>query len=394
MENQKLNLRNCHRAMKVQKSSAPEEGEWNWEWHGKVQHTGLFSSTFTNIATNVATGQVEEVRDIDLDLSQWEVTAWKYQYNFEDLYQKGVRAFEGTSHSPEVRSCQYIRDYEETLLSDLKEIPEAYHAEYYEKFRSWVETLFAKHANILSAMITGPARFNHRRNDAANNSYDKALQDFNKWRVSYPQKVAKKIDAAKSPEERADAEWQKFKHEILMNMATIKAIDEGTERGYRRALFVSSIFGKIERMANNGRTDVVLRALDFIKEYSEGLKKPIFTSRHKVWKLADVCRAKQEKIAQQAERENVEFELDGCTVVLNFGIDRIQISHDEKPSYEVRQSLKQHGFRWSPNECAWQRQMTTSAIVAAAHVVYPDTSTPESAEAYKSLLSRLEAAMA
>lgn len=393
MEKTTLTLRNCHRAIKVRQKSAPEKGDWDWSWHGKSEPTGFVSSTFYNVAKNATTGEIVDVKDIDLCLKEWEAVEWAYEYNFESLYQQGVRAFSGTSHSPEVRAMQYIRQYETLLLSDLEKVPEAEHQAYFEKFRNWVSTLFLRHANVLSPMITGPARFNNRRNTSANNSYDKAVEEFNKWRENYAKGVLRRIEAAKSPEQRADEEWESFKKEILWSISAIKEIDDGA-RGYNRALFVSSLFGKIERKANNGRSDLVIRALDFIKEFSEKLRKPIFTSRHKVWKLAEECKWKEAKKAENAERDSAEFQFDSGMVVMNYAENRLQIIHDEKPSVEVRSRLKQHGFHWSPMQGAWQRQLTRSAICAAAHaLVDPDATTLQYTDAQKEFVQKLEKAL-
>ena len=200
--------------------------------------------------------------DIDLTLQEWEAVEWAYDMNLESLYEQGVRAFSGTSHVPEQRSMQYIRMYETLLLSDIEKIPEAEREAYYDKFKNWVGILFSKQSSILSPMITGPARFNNRRNTSANNAYDKAVEDFNKWRENYAKGVLRRIEAAKTPEQRAAEEWENFRKELLPTMSSIVDIDEGRARGYNRALFVSSLYGKIERKAHNGQSALVVAALD------------------------------------------------------------------------------------------------------------------------------------
>lgn len=385
MEVTTLSLRNCHRAITVRLKAAPEKGEWKWSWHGKSEHSGFFSGTFYNIATNIATGENVEVKDIDLTLQEWEAVEWAYDMNLESLYEQGVRAFSGTSHVPEKRSMQYIRMYETLLLSDLEKIPEAEREAYYEKFKNWVGILFSKQASILSPMITGPARFNNRRNTSANNAYDNAVEDFNKWRENYAKGVLRRIEAAKTPEQRAAEEWENFRKELLPTMTSIVDIDEGCARGYNRALFVSSLYGKIERKAHNGQSALVVAALDYIKEYSAGLRKPIFTPRHKVWKLAELCKQKEAEKEKNAERESAEFPIEGGTIVVNYAENRLQIVYDEKPSAVVRDSLKKCAFRWAPSEGAWQRQLTTSAISAAVHVLFGT----DDSEAKKELSNKL-----
>ena len=53
-----------------------------------------------------------------------------------------------------------------------------------------------------------------------------------------------------------------------------------------------------------------------------------------------------------------------CRVVENSELMRLQLVFDGKPSDEVRAALKKHGFRWSPKNGAWQRQLTGNARFA------------------------------
>lgn len=48
-------------------------------------------------------------------------------------------------------------------------------------------------------------------------------------------------------------------------------------------------------------------------------------------------------------------------VVENTEIMRLQLLFEEKPSEEIRNILKQNGFRWSPKNSVWQRQLTENA---------------------------------
>ena len=50
----------------------------------------------------------------------------------------------------------------------------------------------------------------------------------------------------------------------------------------------------------------------------------------------------------------------GFTICRNTEINRIQILFDEIPNEETRKLLKSYGFRWSPFNKAWQRQLTAN----------------------------------
>jgi uncharacterized protein DUF3560 len=57
------------------------------------------------------------------------------------------------------------------------------------------------------------------------------------------------------------------------------------------------------------------------------------------------------------------------TVKENPEENRVQLFFDGKPSAEIRQLVKQHGFRWAPSQDAWQRQLNNASRYKAGEVV-------------------------
>ena len=49
--------------------------------------------------------------------------------------------------------------------------------------------------------------------------------------------------------------------------------------------------------------------------------------------------------------------------------ERLRIRHHQKPDAATIRELKGNGFRWSPKNGAWQRQLTTNAIYAMRRAV-------------------------
>lgn len=77
-----------------------------------------------------------------------------------------------------------------------------------------------------------------------------------------------------------------------------------------------------------------------------------------------------EVLKRNATRETKTVErADGIRVVQNAEINRLQIFFPGKPEQEVRTKLKSYGFRWSPTEGAWQRQLSNAATWAAEQVI-------------------------
>lgn len=77
----------------------------------------------------------------------------------------------------------------------------------------------------------------------------------------------------------------------------------------------------------------------------------------------------EQRIADLKNRaEFVGWEFPGGRAKVNETENRLQLFFDEKPPEEQRQALKAGGFRWSPRQGAWQRQLTRNAIYAADRI--------------------------
>lgn len=365
-----LTKKNCHRAatvLPVNHTDGQEPVQFNYRAIRK--NMGMFSCRFTHTVTS-PNGDAIEVSDYDL--KEWIVVSWKYEENLEDLYHDGVRAYSNTSHTPEERALRDIYEYEEEIQKDLKILPESYRSDYFNQYKERVRQLFYKHSGIASAMIVGPARFPAARMERANNAYNSMFQDFRKWRENFFKKVEREKEAAKSPEQKADEAWEKVKRDIMSTVGSLWAIDL-QNAPYSRPLFVSNLYGKMETLAKNGKVDLLRRAGELIKELNVKAKekgaKEIFTSRHKFWKLVEKAEETIAKQAENANRENEEFELEGCTVVKNYAENRLQIFHEEKPAPEVISLLKKEAWKWSRNNVCWQHQLTRNACYSAARVI-------------------------
>lgn len=79
-------------------------------------------------------------------------------------------------------------------------------------------------------------------------------------------------------------------------------------------------------------------------------------------------RKRIESIESRAETGFVGWQFEGGKAVANREENRLQLFFDEKPSEEQRGKLKSYGFRWSPSNKAWQRQLNSNAIYAAGQI--------------------------
>lgn len=384
-----LSTKNCHRAKTVRPVNKPDSPDYTFEYRAIAKHQGFMYCSYAHKATSA---QGEEVEISNFDLKEWVVTSWLYEVNLEDLYDAGIRAFSATSHTPEDRAAQYIRDYEKELNEDLGNLPEDERPAYIAKYREWVSTLFSKHSRIMSAMIVGPAKFPTSRNKSASEAYESAYGNFREWRERFFKGVQRRLDAAKPQDQREEEEWQGVKAKIMDSAKSIFGIDTRNEP-YNRTLFVSNLYGRMETLAKNGKVEMLRRAGEFIKElngkFIEAGGKAIFTERHKFWKLVEKAEETLAKQAENADRESVVFEMDTCTIIKNYEEDRLQIFHEEKPEQEVINLLKKEAWRWSRNNGCWQRQLTRNACYSAARVILGGANGMQNMDEVSNLANRL-----
>ncbi len=76
-------------------------------------------------------------------------------------------------------------------------------------------------------------------------------------------------------------------------------------------------------------------------------------------------REKVREVLEAEGQEVQETEHDGFKIEEDHLGNRLRIFFDAKPASDVRKNLKSHGFRWSPNAGAWQRQLTNAARLSA-----------------------------
>lgn len=69
------------------------------------------------------------------------------------------------------------------------------------------------------------------------------------------------------------------------------------------------------------------------------------------------------------EKEPSEQETNYFKVVENTELMRLQLFFDGKPEIAIREMVKQRGFRWSPKNQCWQRQLTNNARYALQSLI-------------------------
>lgn len=72
-------------------------------------------------------------------------------------------------------------------------------------------------------------------------------------------------------------------------------------------------------------------------------------------------KARLESLRAAKERETTDYDTEHFKVVENTEMMRLQLFFDGKPDAEIRDAVKHNGFKWSPKNNCWQRQLTNNA---------------------------------
>lgn len=111
------------------------------------------------------------------------------------------------------------------------------------------------------------------------------------WKTTYSEEL-KQLMGLASPESAPaqepgslEALDSRLYRDISNSIRVIRGIDNGTEQGYNRSLFVSSISNKLKTQARNGNEDVVDAALLLISQQGIEHGKPILAKRNAAWSM-------------------------------------------------------------------------------------------------------------
>lgn len=113
-------------------------------------------------------------------------------------------------------------------------------------------------------------------------------------------------------------------------------------------------FDSRKKEKQNERLRKAFEEYDLVKGYLEKIKN---LNNHKP-------RTEKQGTAKEIDLSNDYFE-----VVQNEEMNRLQLLFDGKPSDEKRAILKSRGFRWSPKNQVWQRQLTNNALLAVKYLI-------------------------
>jgi hypothetical protein len=246
-----------------------------------------------------------------------------------------------------------LADTEEKKATLKEEFPR-YRKGYIAKYSA----LLSAKSRTMSSMITGPSNFPTARNEKRMDIAHRRLTEFLEW----DEKSQNRMERALTPED-----------------APIKTVDQDAVERLRGK--ISEAVARQEKMKAANKIirsdrDVIPRLKELgltDKEIKENGKNGFYgfylTNNNARIKRLKEQLSKAEKLREEAKTGEREFPFEGGTLELDYEDGRLKLYFDGMPSLEKRNELKKNGFKWSPRNKAWQRQLTNNAKWAAKEVV-------------------------
>lgn len=282
------------------------------------------------------------------------------------------RAYEHTSHVPEDRGRQAQARFtnelqdawdqamrvargDEAAVARVREVFD----DLVDGYRRRVIDYLGSHSRVASAMIVGPARFPAERMRKRSEAADRKAQEADEYLKRGIKRMQK---AARGPIDNSpEAELERVRY----NLARREELQEQM---------------KAANVALRKGDDDALSDLGFSDGEIAQLKKGDFAGRKGFpdYKLsnnnAEIRRLRgalkeAEARAEAAQDGPQESERAGVRIVEDAQDDRLRLIFDGKPSEAIREDLKANGFKWSPRNEAWQRQLTGNARAAAKRIL-------------------------
>lgn len=251
------------------------------------------------------------------------------------------------------------------LPNDLKEKGEAIADRYARRLAEWYNKQFRIEMMCPSLMICGAGNFPVKKKQKQNDAQDRHYQLYNEIQ-KMPEKInglLRGTNIIKSGDADALEQLQKKLEKAEALQAEMKAVNayyrkHKTLKGYK------------------DYSDEKAEKLDeAIKSSMYGVPFPPYALTNNNAKIRNTkARIKQlERLKKEAEtateQQKDEYQTELFEVIENAEIMRLQLKFEGKPDADTRTVLKRHGFKWSPRNGVWQRQLTSNAKYAVKQVI-------------------------
>jgi hypothetical protein len=268
------------------------------------------------------------------------------------------------SMDPE-RWGEHKLDSMETCLAEfLNQLPEEvrddYEDKYIEKYKEWLRA----QSRCFSQMITGAGGWNAatiRRHEKTNQAEQNAFNRLNEW----CEKVIRRCNRQERLTGWAEVERLQSKLEDLQKAQEMMKRANKVIRDKKLA----EVEKVDELVAIGFSEEAALRIMDPSHGWWGAGFAPFELSNNNA-KIKDT-EAKIARHTQLASQEDEEKEYPWGTFRADYSDERYRFIFNSIPDEDVRKLLKEHGFKWSRRNEAWQRQITVNSKYVVHHIILP-----------------------
>lgn len=275
------------------------------------------------------------------------------------LKEVAYRASQGISFSPEKRGEGWLNDCESSLSHYLARIPSEMHDTFERKYVQLYGAWLAAMSRCISPMITGASKFPTRRADKLNGYERNARERMVAW--------ADKFVARCNRQQRLTG-WEEIER-LQDKVETLTELQETMKAANKicRSKKLSEV-EKVDELVALGISEKGAMQLLYPSESWLPVGFAPYQLTNNLAKIKDT-QARIDRLTKIAQTADRELEVNGVTVQVCNSEERLRLCYDGKPDSCTIDLLKKSGFKWSPSNKAWQRQLTFNAFVAAAHVL-------------------------
>lgn len=233
---------------------------------------------------------------------------------------------------------------------------------YARKLADWTNSYNRNGASCPSVMICGPANFPTRKKERQN-ARESALWDERK-KIDHILNKIRSIGTG--PVDLTDPNAKDILSDQLERVQ--KSLERAKDlnaywRKHKTFIGFEGLAEETAQKMDADFADLQKRAPYISKPYTDYELTSLRSKAKRIQARLDDL----EKLQQSAPDQGMEFA--GGTIVRNTTANRLQIIFDDIPTADIRQALKNHGFRWSPRNQAWQRQLTQNAEYDAEKIL-------------------------
>ena len=268
------------------------------------------------------------------------------------------------SMDPERWGEHRLDSMEMCLAEFLNQLPEEvrddYEDKYIEKYKEW---LYAQ-SRCFSQMITGAGGWTAstiRRHEKTNQAEQNAFNRLNEW----CEKVIRRCNRQERLTGWAEVERLQSKLEDLQKSQEMMKAANKIIRDKKLA----EVEKVDELVALGFPEEAAIRIMDPSHGWWGAGFAPFELSNNNA-KIKDT-EAKIARHTQLASQEDEEKEYPWGTFRADYSDERYRFIFGQIPDEDVRKILKDHGFKWSRRNNAWQRQITVNSKYVVYHIILP-----------------------